>query len=672
MGTTPAEPSSAEPPTDGVCIAPSQETTAGLFSSHFEMQCAGCHGTYGEGNAEFPSLPGSATTLSAFSTVVRVGLTRDATHVMPAFHLDRYPAEALKADFELLQKHPVGDRSPRAAPRPGVSFAVNATPDAKEVFANGLRAWRKAGEKGACASCHGPMAVDLARIKFTDADILRRCFGQALSTSECLSIVDMIHTVRARFSMRHFCRKEDGFLQPGHAVLPGNTPVEKDLALVQEFERVGLPLFTKPVTTRADFEAVIKRFQELKPMSIRVALPLNRWTEDRFFGDAHLSSREWIPDYPSEPTADQRPAWYALHDAYIDAPTTDNLWRIYEQAPRLKPAPAYNGPDLVEMYEEMKRSSMPAADFLKQKTDLHKPLAPYTPGFLENNFTNYSRKKYQAVLIGQHMMIDNAIQLPRPPSYRTRAELSSTYAGIDYGASSIWMTGDMIISGCVSGCWEPKFFMADLSPSVAATTRFHLKDDSVYEDFARTASTWPFLATMLDFGEQQIRVTNEYYYGNFGTWNHAGFQMYLHQLWVRSLVSLGDLYLIDNTIPQRRGDRDYRSTFNPFDGPTMWLNGQVWANMGGAPGGHPQTNAYAKQFSQNMLRIALWSAADLCTGKNPRITNTTCPIGRGESAGRALHTCEVSQNNSAGFDYSLVADACQTIQRCVAACEPKR
>jgi mono/diheme cytochrome c family protein len=671
-GTQPSPNPSPRPLVEGVCINPGQISERGFLSPQFQMQCAGCHGAFGEGTSEFPTLPGDASTLDAFRRYVRDGKVKNKSQVMPAFHSARYSDAALADDFQKLSSTPAGQRSARATERPSFQFAVAQTANADAVFRKGLEAWRKPGLKGACASCHGPMGVDLARIRFSDADIMRRCFGQEMQQDECFAIVDMVHTVRGRFNMQHFCEKNEGFLQPGHGVLSGNTPHEKDLSLVQEFDRIGLPLFTQEVATRQQFDDIIKRFQEIKPHSIKIGLKLNKWTEDKFFGDQSLSSREWIPDYPAEPTDAIRQQWYALHDAYIANPTGDNMWRINELVSSTRPAPAYRGPDLNEMYEEMKRSPLSPDEFIRLKNEQHRPLAAYQRGSLEHNFTNYNRTKYKAVLLAQHMMVDNVVALPRPPSYRSRGELSNPYGGVNYGGSSIWDVGDGIISGCVSGCWDPSYFKADLSPSVAATTRFGLTDDSVYEDFARTASLWPYLATTLDYGEQQLRITNEYYYGNFGSANHVGTGMYLHQLWVRAVVTLGDLFLLDTTIPQRRGDRDYRSTFVAFDGVNQWLKGQVWSNMGGAQGGHPQTDAYAKKFSQNLLRMSFWAAEDLCTGRNTRLTNMQCPIGEGEGAGRALNACEVASRNTDGFDFSKVASACQVIQRCTASCNPRR
>jgi cytochrome c553 len=672
QGSVPDDGSLPKPLADGLCIAPSQEMESGFLSPTFHMQCAGCHGTFGEGKEEYPALPGKATSLGAFSTAIRGGAYTSDTVVMPAFHSSRYADDVMKADFEKLSQVPVTQRAAQATQRLSAPFSFVATADSDDVFQRGLKSWRTTGAKGACASCHGPMGVDLARIKFTDADILRRCFGQKLKAEECLAIVDMIHTVRARFAMKHFCPKTEGFLQPGHQVLAGHTPEERDLALVQEFERVGLPLFTKDVSSRSDYAATVKRFQALRPTSIRVGFRMNSWTEDRFFGDAHLSSREWIPDYPSEPTAGQKAEWYALHDAYIANPSADNLWRIHEQVGMTRPAPAYTGPDLSDMAEEMKKTTLPKAEFLKQKIAQHAPLAPYEEGFLTLNFTNWSRNKYRAVLVGQHMMIDNVIALPKPPSYRSKAELANKYGGMDYGSSGIWNVGDNIISGCLNGCWNPEYFLADMSPAVAATTRFGLNDGSVYADLSKTASSWPFMATLLDYGEQQLRVTNEYYFGNFGSENHIGHKMYLHQLWARAVVGLGDLFLVDMEIPQRKSDRDYRSTFNAFDHPEVWLKGQVWGNMGGAMGGNVQTDAYAKRFAHNMLRISLWAAEDMCSGQSARVTNKECPIGDGEHAGRALHACEAVKANQDGFDYSQVADACQVVIRCASACNPKR
>jgi mono/diheme cytochrome c family protein len=149
------------------------------LSPAFAAQCAGCHGSSGEGQGPFPSLL-TTPDADAFVSVVRTGRNQ-----MPPFDEAAAPEARLRRDFVALQRASLSGEP--AAPAPAADPACG--PGRRELppssaderaarIERGLAAYRKPGPKGACAGCHSALAIDLAFIGFSDADILRRAIPQ--------------------------------------------------------------------------------------------------------------------------------------------------------------------------------------------------------------------------------------------------------------------------------------------------------------------------------------------------------------------------------------------------------------------------------------------------------------------------------------------------------------
>jgi len=353
-----------------------------LLSSAYENSCAGCHGSLGEGQLA----PGSATvppldsglTFEEYRSAVRDGReTADAR--MPSFSPEQIDEQQLRADWEVLAATPLGERADAATPSPAlIPGGLGDPAEVDQAIAEGLLVWRDPGKRGSCAGCHGPEGVDLARLGYRDSDILRRAIGQEMTDAESHAVVRMVRALRTKYEMDEICDPRLPFLQPGGAVLPGDTVAERDLALVEELARHGIDLEQR-VTTVEQAHAFMHRLLEVGTMNIRLPFAFNRWTEDRALGEDHRSVAEWIPEYAREPLAGREPEWFALSDAYVADPTDANLWALYDAVPEL---------------------TEPALDL----AGISDP---------ESRSVELMQRRYQSVLVAQHMMRLGVVEFPR-------------------------------------------------------------------------------------------------------------------------------------------------------------------------------------------------------------------------------------------------------------------
>jgi len=76
---------------------PKTQSTATSLSKSFGTACASCHGDEGQGQGEYPALPGDKSE-SAFIAVVRSG-----AGTMPAFSSAQIADATLKSDYAWLK-----------------------------------------------------------------------------------------------------------------------------------------------------------------------------------------------------------------------------------------------------------------------------------------------------------------------------------------------------------------------------------------------------------------------------------------------------------------------------------------------------------------------------------------------------------------------------------------
>jgi mono/diheme cytochrome c family protein len=330
------------------------DATLGAPPAAFTTSCASCHGATGEGKGAYPAIRGSAE----IAKIVRSGRTSTTITLttaegnslpaqMPAFSA----AHLSEVDLATIMQYLAAplNPSPAAVPyclsRPEASW----TPDqVDEAYQRGLRAWRTTGEvdKNACVFCHGPDAIEFAAIGYSDAQIYRRAFSH-VSQQVADDVVDMVHALRARYNI---VSPPDPLVarpfQPGGSVLPGSTASERDAAFGQELQDMKLTLMGPPINSAADAHKAYDELKALNLRTLRVGIPMNRYTEDIFNNagqaptcpdkhlcDDHGTIADWISDVPVL-TADTASALYPLHDAYLKDPTLDNLKKVLLAAPR--------------------------------------------------------------------------------------------------------------------------------------------------------------------------------------------------------------------------------------------------------------------------------------------------------------------------------------------------
>lgn len=496
---------------------------------------------------------------------------------------------------------PVPDPTPTPSPAPAISGEM--TPAAlfdTPVYQAALAVWRAPRVKDACASCHGPDFIDLARIGTADSDIVRRALNDGTTQAEADALVDGIHLMRTAFGIAPTDPRSFRPLQPGGAVLPGATVVERDLALGEELQTV-LPtaasaarIATLADAQRARDELLAVDFDTLK---VGVALPL--WSADIFHGAAEGTMNDWVADLPRIPKAATRAEFTRLQNAYLRDPSNYNFWRLYAAVSAMTEA----FPGITPLVESDRAS-----------------------------VEHFTLTKYRAALIGQHALRTEALgrhdfltgQVPFAPLATDPALLalfgnqSLTFNTSErlpkFLPNPLWGVGDVTrveldptdpVTGkarnassdpmrdTVRALGFPQFVIDSIDP--AATTKQQESDIQL---------AWFMLGLRLDPGLQRVNQSNSTLVGEY----------LLGEMWTRD-------YFIHRTLVQflRQVVRSYRPEasagtpppfnlrFNYFAAynravPTRW-NSKESAIVSADT--KAQQLALFKQITGNMFRMAL-------------------------------------------------------------------
>lgn len=252
----------------------------------------------------------------------------------------------------------------------------------------GLKSWRTAGGKfnAACSSCHAPDAFDLAVFDFKDHHIRRRAMTH-VGQDDADRIVALIHAIRKKYkitkplepmAVRPF--------QPGGELLPGATSEQRDFELGKSLKRLAPTLSVGRIETLADARRAKNELLAVDLEKLRIGIPFNRWSEDKFHGDSHGLLADWVPDVPRAPKSESSAEWFKLLDVYIEDPSANNL-----------------------------------APILKESGNL-------TKNFTEMPFSELSLAKYKSLLIGQHRLRAHFI-----PDGSTEIDLNGTNPMWDVG-----------------------------------------------------------------------------------------------------------------------------------------------------------------------------------------------------------------------------------------------
>ncbi len=207
-----------------------------------------------------------------------------------------------------------------------------------QIIAEGLESFRKPGaiqDGAACANCHAPDGLDLAYFAFSNTALKRRAephvsqFSSELTADDFEKIKQMIEALRIKYDITPKDPMTFRPLQPGGEVLPGNTAAERDLAFGKQLQNMGFEFATEPVLSLEDAKRHREIWMNVNPRTLKIGIPFNRWSEDPFHGTDHATMADWMPDLPRIPKEGRAEEWYALQDAYLQNPTDQNFWEMY-------------------------------------------------------------------------------------------------------------------------------------------------------------------------------------------------------------------------------------------------------------------------------------------------------------------------------------------------------
>jgi mono/diheme cytochrome c family protein len=342
------------------CSDPGAQT-AGAAPPIFVTECASCHGMTADGRNGYPSLRRADMTVAEMTQIVRAGKMSTTTETtsqgktialrMPAFSPARISDADIAAVFAWRSTAiPMGQTAPVPAvyclSRPEANWTADQVTTA---YTNGLKAWRTPGtvDNNACVSCHAADPMDLAFIGYSDAQMYRRAFSHVQDQTVIDAVVDMVHALRAKYSI---VQPPDPLkyrpFQPGGAVLAGNSAQERDQAFGQELSDMKLRLMGAPINSVADAKTAWDELAALDLRALRVGIPMNHYTEDKFNNDGvnvpcadkhacddHGTIADWITDTAVVP-GPLSAAQLAAEDAYLANPSMDTLKAALLTRPR--------------------------------------------------------------------------------------------------------------------------------------------------------------------------------------------------------------------------------------------------------------------------------------------------------------------------------------------------
>jgi hypothetical protein len=342
------------------CADPGAQT-AGAAPPIFVTECASCHGMTADGRPGYPSLRRADMTIAQMTLIVRSGKISTNTETtsqgktvplrMPAFSTARISDADIAAVFAWRSAAiPMGQTAPVPSvyclARPEASWTADQVTTA---YTNGLKAWRTPGEvdNNACVGCHAADPMDLAFIGYSDAQMYRRAFSHVMNQATIDAVIDMVHALRAKYNI---VQPPDPLtyrpFQPGGAVLPGNSAQERDQAFGQELSDMKLRLMGAPINSVADAQTAWTELAALDLRALRVGIPMNHYTEDKFNNDGvnvpcpdkhacldHGTIADWITDTAVVP-GNMAAAQLAAEDAYLANPTMDTLKAAVLTRPR--------------------------------------------------------------------------------------------------------------------------------------------------------------------------------------------------------------------------------------------------------------------------------------------------------------------------------------------------
>lgn len=233
---------------------------------------------------------------------------------------------------------------PETDPRCGPAYdPKNPLPqdELEKALEAGLEAWRFAGTDGACVGCHAPDAYDLAKVGYSDADIVRRALTH-VDQQKADALVAYVHALRQKHGMvdllhpAKFRPEQPAFeafaeATPGLEVTDPQAQDERDEAFMNALTGdLGLLWATGKVDSLEKAKQARDELLAIDLGKLKLGIPFDHLSEDGWHGEPHRSIFEWYPAIPSAPLPGKETEWYALADAYLADPSAEHLWAYYD------------------------------------------------------------------------------------------------------------------------------------------------------------------------------------------------------------------------------------------------------------------------------------------------------------------------------------------------------
>lgn len=210
-----------------------------------------------------------------------------------------------------------------------------------EALQRGFETWRFAGMGGACVGCHAPDGYDLAKVGYSDADIVRRALDH-VDQEKADTLVAYVHALRQKHGMTEllhpakFRPEQPGFeafaeTTPGLEVTDPQAQDERDEAFMHALtDDLGLLWATGKVDSLEKAKKARDELLAIDLRTLKLGIPFDHLSEDGFYGEPHRSIFEWYPAMPTAPLPGNEKAWNDLADAYLADPSDRNLWAYYD------------------------------------------------------------------------------------------------------------------------------------------------------------------------------------------------------------------------------------------------------------------------------------------------------------------------------------------------------